>query len=129
MLFDGLFAEIDKFADWLAKRPPAFFFTAYGKAARSEHAELQRMLTDRGVGFGPAPGAAHARQRDALAVGDDVAHNDFMTRAWSGPAQGGAGADPGLCAQRPGSERQAKLRPPSPAPASCSNASGEPRRT
>jgi len=49
VLFDGLFAEIDKFADWLAKRPPAFFFSAYGKAARAEHAELQRMLTERGV--------------------------------------------------------------------------------
>ena len=49
MLFDGLFAEIDKFADWLAKRPPAFFFTAYGKAARSEHAELQRHIRLSGV--------------------------------------------------------------------------------
>jgi hypothetical protein len=84
MLFDGLFAEIDKFADWLAKRPPAFFFTAYGKAARTEHAELQRMLTDRGVGFGTtlparlAPGSV-----TLLSVGDDIAHNDFMTRAWT----------------------------------------------
>ena len=83
MLFDGLFAEIDKFADWLAKRPPAFFFTAYGTAARTEHAELQRMLTDRGVSFGTtlparlAPGSV-----TLLAVGDDVRHNDFMTRAW-----------------------------------------------
>src|SRR5262249_3365381 len=54
LLFEGLFAETDKFADWLAKRPPAFFFTAYGKAARTEHTELQRMLTDRGVSFGTA---------------------------------------------------------------------------
>jgi hypothetical protein len=84
MLFDGLFAEIDKFADWLAGRPPAFFFTAYGKAARSEHAELQRMLTDRGVSFGTtlparlAPGSV-----TLLAAGDDVSHNDFMTKAWT----------------------------------------------
>jgi hypothetical protein len=84
MVFDGLFAEIDKFADWLAKRPPAFFFTAYGKAARSEHAELQRMLTDRGVGFGTMlPARLTPGSVTLLAVGDNVAHNDFMTRAWT----------------------------------------------
>jgi hypothetical protein len=42
------------------------------------------MLTDRGVGFGTtlparlAPGSV-----TLLSVGDDVAHNDFMTRAWT----------------------------------------------
>jgi hypothetical protein len=83
MLFDGLFAEIDKFADWLAKRPPAFFFTAYGKAARTEHAELQRMLTDRGVGFATKlPARLTPGSVTFLAVGDDVRHNDFMTWAW-----------------------------------------------
>jgi len=83
MLFDGLFAEVDKFADWLAKRPPAFFLTAYGKAARTEHAELQRMLTDRGVGFGiTLPARLTPGSVTLLAVGDDVRHNDFMTRAW-----------------------------------------------
>jgi hypothetical protein len=83
MLFDGLFAEIDKFADWLAQRPPAFFFTAYGKAARTEHNELQRMLTDRGVSFGTAlPVRLTPGSVTLLPVGDDVRHNDFMTRAW-----------------------------------------------
>jgi hypothetical protein len=83
ILFDGLFAEIDKFADWLAKRPSAFFFTAYGTAARTEHAELQRMLTDRGVSFGTTlPARLTPGSVTLLAVGDDVRHNDFMTRAW-----------------------------------------------
>src|SRR5262249_59649404 len=44
MLFDGLFAEIDKFADRLAKRAPAFFFTPHGQARRAEHARLPRLL-------------------------------------------------------------------------------------
>jgi hypothetical protein len=83
MLFDGLFAEIDKFADWLAKRPPAFFFTAYGKAARTEHAELKRMLTDRGVGFETKlPARLTPGSVTLFAVSDEVRHNDFMTRAW-----------------------------------------------
>jgi hypothetical protein len=84
MLFDGLFAEIDKFADWLARRPPAFFFTAYGKAARSEHAELQRMLSDRGVTFGTTlPSRLTPGNVTLLPVGDDVDHAEFMTRAWT----------------------------------------------
>jgi hypothetical protein len=85
MLLDGLFAEIDKFADWLAGRPPSFFFTAYGKSARAEHAELQRMLTDRGVGFGTAlPARLTPGSVTLLAVGDEVRHGDFVTRAWVG---------------------------------------------
>jgi hypothetical protein len=85
VLLDGLFAEIDKFADWLAKRPPAFFFTAYGKAAQAEHAELKRMLTDRGVGFSTAlPARLTPGSVTLLAVGDEVRHGDFVTRAWVG---------------------------------------------
>src|SRR5262245_15074789 len=85
VLLDGLFAEIDKFADWLAKRPPSCFFTAYSKAARAEHAELQRMLTDRSVGFGTAlPARLTTGSVTLLAVGDEVRHNDFVTQAWVG---------------------------------------------
>ena len=83
MLFDGLFAEIDKFADWIAKHPQAFFFTAYGKAARSEHAELQRLLTERRVSFQTAaPARLTPGSVTLLAVGDDVKHNDFVTQSW-----------------------------------------------
>jgi len=83
VLFDGLFAEIDKFADWLAKRPPAFFFSAYGKAARAEHAELQRMLTERGVSAQKAmPARLNPGSVTLLDVGDEVKHNDFVTQAW-----------------------------------------------
>ncbi len=58
--------EVDKFADWLARRPPAFFVSAYGKPARDENASLQRMLTERGVRFQSSlPASSHARQRVA----------------------------------------------------------------
>ena len=83
VLLDGLFAEIDKFADWLAKRPPAFFFTAYGQAARAEHAELQRMLTERSVSFQTGlPARLTPGSVAFLAVGDEIRHNDFVTQAW-----------------------------------------------
>jgi hypothetical protein len=83
VLLDALFAEIDKFADWIPRHPQAFFFTAYTKAARSEHAELQRLLTERRVSFQTAaPARLTPGSVTLLAVGDDVKHNDFVTQAW-----------------------------------------------
>jgi hypothetical protein len=41
------------------------------------------MLTDRGVTFGTTlPARLTPGSVTLLAVGDDVAHNDFMTKAW-----------------------------------------------
>ena len=83
MLFDALYGEYDKFADWLGKRPPAFFVSAFGKAAREQNATLQRMLTERGVRFQNALPASLARGSAAfVAATDDVRHIDFMTAAW-----------------------------------------------
>src|SRR5262245_2870264 len=84
ILLDGLFAEYDKFADWLAKRPPAFFLSAYGKAARSEHAELQRLLVERGVGYQKTlPARLNPGTLSLYDVGDEVKHNDFVTQAFA----------------------------------------------
>ena len=83
MLFDALYGEYDKFADWLEKRPPAFFVSAFGKAAREENATLQRLLTERGVRFQNVLPASLARGSVAfVAATDEVKHVDFMTEAW-----------------------------------------------
>jgi hypothetical protein len=83
ILLDALFAEVDKFADWLARRPPAFFVSAYGKPARAEHASLQRMLTERGVGFQSGlPATLGHGSVSFIAANDEIKHVDFMTRAW-----------------------------------------------
>jgi len=83
ILLDALFAEVDKFADWLARRPPAFFVSAYGKAARDEHASLQRMLTERGVRFQSSLPANLTRGSVSfIAANDEIKHVDFMTHAW-----------------------------------------------
>jgi pimeloyl-ACP methyl ester carboxylesterase len=83
ILLDALFAEFDKFADWVAGHPQAFLFSAYGKAARSEHAELQRLLEERQVKFQTTVPARLTPGSVALfAVGDDVKHNDFVTQSW-----------------------------------------------
>jgi hypothetical protein len=83
VLFDALYAEYDKFANWLAKRPPAFFVSAYGKASRDENTTLQRMLTERGVRFQSAlPANLTLGSVAFVAANDEVKHNDFMTEAW-----------------------------------------------
>jgi hypothetical protein len=83
ILLDALFAEVDKFADWLARRPPAFFVSAYGKPARAEHASLQRMLTERGVRFQSGlPATLTHGSVSFIAANDEIKHVDFMTRAW-----------------------------------------------
>jgi len=83
VLFDALYGEIDKFADWLGRRPPAFFVSAYGKAAREENVTLQRLLVARGVRYrSTLPGSLARGSVAFIAADDEVKHNDFMTEAW-----------------------------------------------
>jgi hypothetical protein len=83
ILLDAPFGDQEKFADWLAQRPPAFFVSAFGKAARDDNALLQRMLTERGVRFREALPSPLTRGSIAfVAAGDDVEHVDFVTEAW-----------------------------------------------
>jgi hypothetical protein len=83
LLFDALFGEMDKFADWLARRPPAFFVSAYGKTTRDENSELQRILTERGVAFQThLPATLSRGSVTFIAAHEEVKHNDFMTDAW-----------------------------------------------
>jgi hypothetical protein len=83
ILLDAPFGELDKFADWLTRRPPAFFVSAFGKAAREENTQLQRLLTERGVRFQSGLPATLARGNVAfLTANEEVKHVDFMTEAW-----------------------------------------------
>jgi len=83
VLLDAPFGELDKFADWLARRPPAFFVSAFGKAAREENTQLQRLLTERGVRFQSGLPATLARGSVAfIPSNEEVKHVDFVTEAW-----------------------------------------------
>jgi hypothetical protein len=83
LLFDALYSDHEKFANWLAKRPRAFFFSSYGKTARDDNAVLQRMLTERGVRFQTAlPASLALGSVSFLAGNDEIKHDDFMTEAW-----------------------------------------------
>jgi hypothetical protein len=83
LLLDALFGDADKFADWLERRPPAFFVSAYGKAARDDNEAFQKTLEERGIPFEKQLPASLARGSVAfIAAPDDVKHSDFMSQAW-----------------------------------------------
>jgi hypothetical protein len=107
ILLDALFAETDKVAAWLAARPPAFFVSAYTKLAREENDALQKMLLERNVKFQPSlPPRLAEGSIIFIANGDDVVHNDFVTKAWiDAPIKA-------LLARVPGFSRTASPRPP-----------------
>ena len=83
ILLDALFAESDKLAAWLALRPPAFFVSAYTKLARDENDALQKLLVEQKVKFQTSlPPRLAEGSVVFIANGDDVVHNDFVTKAW-----------------------------------------------
>lgn len=106
ILLDALFAESDKLAAWLAARPPAFFVSAYTKLAREENDALQKMLLEQKVKFQTTlPPRLTEGSIVFIGNGDDVVHNDFVTKAWiDDPVKT-------LLAHVPGYSRTAPLRP------------------
>jgi hypothetical protein len=101
-----LFAESDKVAAWLVARPHTFFVSAYTRSAREENDALQKMLGEQKVKVQTSlPPRLAEGSVTFVATGDDVVHNDFVTKAWTG--------DPlkTLLSRVPGFSRTAPLRP------------------
>jgi hypothetical protein len=84
ILLDALFGETEKFAAWIAARKPrAFFFSAYSLSSAPENENLQQMLIDANVTFTVGiPKNLHPGSVSFLAAGD-VPHQDFVTDAWA----------------------------------------------
>jgi hypothetical protein len=83
VLFDALYAELDKFAAWIERRESAFFFSAFSRSARDENLALQRMLGERRIDFATAlPSRLGAGSVTFLATADEVLHGEFVTKAW-----------------------------------------------
>ena len=83
ILLDALYAEMDKFADWIEQHGSAFFFSAYSRSARDENVVLQRMLAERRIDFATSlPSKLVPGSVTFLATADDVLHAEFVTKAW-----------------------------------------------
>ncbi len=82
VLLDALYGEIDTFAGWIAKRhEQSFFFSAYSASTAAENLALQQRLAPQAFATN-LPEHLRAGTIAFLAAGD-VAHNDFMTQAWT----------------------------------------------
>ena len=83
ILFDALYAELDKFADWIAQRESAFFFSAYTRSARDENVALQKLLAERRIDFlSRLPHRLGPGRVVFLATPEEVLHGEFVTKAW-----------------------------------------------
>ena len=83
VLFDALYGELDTFADWIQRQKSAFFISTYSHSTQWRNGELQRLLTEREIGYTTAleprllPGSIAF-----LPASSDAAHRDFLTHAW-----------------------------------------------
>ena len=83
ILFDALYAELDKFADWIAQRESAFFFSAYTRSARDENVTLQKLLAERRIDFlSRLPQRLGPGRVVFLATPEEALHGEFVTKAW-----------------------------------------------
>ncbi|HZO44732.1 MAG TPA: alpha/beta hydrolase [Xanthobacteraceae bacterium] len=84
LLLDALYGDHDKYLDWLARKPEAFFVSTYGPLVKPQNEEFRKQLTDRGIGFTTSfPPHLVPGINAFLDVGEEVKHNDFVTQAWS----------------------------------------------
>jgi hypothetical protein len=84
VLLDAAYGEQDKFADWIASRRDAFFFSAYSKSTSDGNLALEQTLSQRGIGFDTAAATALSGGGVTfVAAPDGVEHNDFVSRAWT----------------------------------------------
>ena len=83
VLFDALYGELDTFADWITTQKGAFFVSTYAGSTLARNHQLQKILTDREIGFTTEleprlqPGSVAF-----LPGAKDAAHKDFLTHAW-----------------------------------------------
>jgi hypothetical protein len=83
ILLDALYAEMDKFAEWIAGRESAFLFSTYTRSSRDENIVLQKLLTERSVDYGLGlPSVLSPRSIAFFATSEAVVHNDFLSQAW-----------------------------------------------
>lgn len=84
VLFDALYGEMDKFADWIVKDRSRLFVSAYTSSTRGRNEHLQRFLADRAIGF--THGFEARMEAGSIAfldLGSGSAHRDFVTQAWA----------------------------------------------
>jgi hypothetical protein len=81
LLFDALYGETDKFADWIKEQRSGFFVSAYTRSSRDENLSLQQRLTLHHIDFRTElPPRLSDGNVTFLATGAEVTHGDFISQ-------------------------------------------------
>ena len=84
VLLDGLYGEESRLAGWLSRHPKAFLVSAFSPSTREPNLRLRRRLEEGGrLIRTDLPAAVAAGDTVFLATRPDIAHRDFLTRAWT----------------------------------------------
>ncbi len=83
VLLDALYGEVDKYADWIARRRAGFFVSAYTSSSARGNEALQHLLGERDIPFGTTLPAHVQGSVTFLRTGAVVDHESFVTHAWA----------------------------------------------
>ena len=82
LLLDALYGEVDKYADFIDRRPNAFFVSAYTSSSARGNESLQQYLAERERPFANSlPSRLQGTVAFLRTSGAD--HESFVTRAWT----------------------------------------------
>ena len=82
LLLDALYGEVDKYADFIARHPNAFFVSAYTSSSARGNESLQQYLSERDHPFATSL-PPRVEGTVAFLRTSGVDHEDFVTRAWT----------------------------------------------
>lgn len=84
VLFDALYGEVDAFEGWLAQSRDGFFVSSFAKTTAGRNDQLQRALEHLGRDFrSKLDGPISKGDVYLIPVPENVAHHDFVTKAWT----------------------------------------------
>jgi hypothetical protein len=81
VLFDALYGETDKFANWIADNRSGFFLSAYTNYTKPMNVSLEHMLAERNISSLHAL-SRNPRRGDVMFVSADAEHESYLTQAW-----------------------------------------------
>jgi hypothetical protein len=85
VLLDAIYGETEKFSGWIGDhQATTFFFSAFSPSSAAGNGDLQDQLMGQGIDFAlDLPPCLEAGDVVFLDAGRTVAHNDFVTAAWT----------------------------------------------
>lgn len=82
VLLDGLYGELNTFANWIQRRKQGFFVSSYARSTTRGNGALKRKLKDRKIKYSTRMPRS-LRPGSVAIIKADVSHRSYVTRAWT----------------------------------------------